>query len=114
MTKFSPLLNSLILDFFYLHLLLVKNVKAADYKNVLQKFAMTISIPRQKDKWVVVKYENKWYPGFIKEVTENIFFAALVTVTVINIYTYNKYLELLLEFEFLNFPKKDRGVQFFP
>ena len=75
---------------------------------------MAISIPRQKDKWVVVKYENKWYPGFIKEVTENIFFAALVTVTVINIYTYNKYLELLLEFEFLNFPKKDRGVQFFP
>ena len=85
-----------MLDFFYLHLQLVKNVKAADYENVLQKIAMTISIPRQKDKWVVVKYENKWYPGFIKEVTENIFFAALVTATVINIYTYNKYLELLV------------------
>ena len=41
-----------------------------------------------------VKHENKWYPGFIKEVIENIFFVTFVTVTVINVYTYNKYLEL--------------------
>ena len=73
-----------------------KDVEAADYENDLQKIAMTISIPWQKDTWVAVKYENKWYPGFIKEVTENIFFAVLVTVTVITVYTYNKYLELLV------------------
>ena len=41
-----------------------------------------------------VQHENKWYPGFIKEVIENIFFVTFVTVTVINVYTYNKYLEL--------------------
>ena len=60
-----------------------KDVEAADYENDLQKITMTISIPWQKDKWVVVQYENKWYPGFIKEVTVNIFFVLLKTVIVI-------------------------------
>ena len=56
---------------------------------------MTVSIPWQKDVWVDVKYENKWHPGFMKKVTENILFADLVTV--INVCTYYKYLELLVE-----------------
>ena len=62
-----------------------KDVEAADYENDLQKIAMTISIPWQKDEWDAVKYENKWYPGFIKEVIENIFFAVLISALITSI-----------------------------
>ena len=99
-TKLSPLLNSFDTRFLLFATSASKDVEAADYENDLQKITMTISIPWQKDKWVVVKYENKWYPGFIKEVTVNMFFALLVAVIVItpttNVYTYNKYFELLV------------------
>ena len=40
---------------------------------------------------------KNWYPGFMKEVTENVFFVVLETMTVINVYTYYKYLEFLVE-----------------
>ena len=82
-TKLSLLLNSFDTGFLLFATSASKDVEAADYENDLQKITMTISIPWQKDKWVVVQYENKWYPGFIKEVTVNIFFALLVTVIVI-------------------------------
>ena len=82
-TKLSPLLNSFDTRFLLFATSASKDVEAADYENDLQKITMTISIPWQNDKCVVVKYENKWYPGFIKEVTVNIFFALLKTVIVI-------------------------------
>ena len=76
-TKFSPLLNSFDTRFLFFATSASNDVEVADYKNNLQKIAMTISIPQQKDKWVAVKYENKWYPGFIEELSENIFFTVL-------------------------------------
>ena len=85
-TKVWPLLNSFDTIFLFIATSASKDGGAADYKNDLQKIAMLISTPRQKDKWVAVKYKNKWYPVFIKEVTKNIFFVVLVTVTVIKVY----------------------------
>ena len=62
-TKFSPILKSFDTRFLFFATLASKDVETADYENYLQKIAMTISIPWQKDKWVAVKYENNGTQG---------------------------------------------------
>ena len=74
-----------------------KDVEAADYENNLED---TIQWPfpfhGNKMNGLLLCMKN-WYPGFMKEVTENVFFVVLETMTVINVYTYYKYLEFLVE-----------------
>ena len=48
--KFSPLLNSFDTIFLFFATSASKDVEAANYKNNLQKIAMSIFIPWQKDK----------------------------------------------------------------
>ena len=47
-----------------------KDVEAEDYHTDLRELAKSIIDPWQKNERVAVKYETKWYPGFIKEVIE--------------------------------------------